>query len=186
MHFRVLAWHNLTPACLTIKESKIKLKKRITGLAIRQSEMLADFVRFHTSISVRLQEGKKMLQLLLRSSTYCASSCCCCCCWCCRVSLCRVACRFPFRLCQLHVAHSTTAGRSASGRCWGRGSEVEGRPMIGSAQAIAHRARMQTDLGWHHRSGPGCWVGSASEHFVRQTVGCNFVRQATATATATA
>lgn len=56
--------------------------------------------------------------------------------------------------------------------------------MIGSAQAIAHRARMQTDLGWHHRSGPGCWVGSASEHFVRQTVGYNFVRQATATATA--
>lgn len=91
-------------------------------MAIRQSEMLADFVRFHTSISVRLQEGKKMLQLLLRSSTYCASSCCCCC-WCCRVSLCRVACRFPFRLCQLHVAHSTTAGRSASGRCWGRGIE---------------------------------------------------------------
>lgn len=86
-------------------------------MAIRQSETLADFVRFHTSISVRLQEGKKMLQLLLRSSTYCASSCCCCCYWCCRVSLCRVACRFPFRLCQLHVAHSTTAGRSACGRC---------------------------------------------------------------------
>lgn len=67
----------------------------------------------------------------------------------------------------------------------GAGSAAgEGRPMIGSAQAIAHRARMQTDLGWHHWSGPGRWVGSASEHFVRQTVDCNFVRQATATATA--
>lgn len=71
---------------------------------------------------------------------------------------------------------------AGAGQGLGRGGE--GRPMIGSAQAIAHRARMQTDLGWHHRSGPGCWVGSASEHFVRQTVGCNFVRQATATATA--
>lgn len=91
--FWVLAWHNLTPACLTIKESKIKLKKkkRITGCGNpAESETLADFTRFHTSISVRLQ-GKKMRQLNLL---------------CCRASLCRVASRFPFRLCQLHVAHT--------------------------------------------------------------------------------
>lgn len=72
LHFRVLAWHNLTPACLTIKESKNKAEKKnrkeLPVSVIRQSRRR---LQISPDFTLQFPCGCKVRKC--GSSTYCAA-----------------------------------------------------------------------------------------------------------------